>query len=383
MRNTDIWMDFLIPDEKRYWFINGECEALFYIDKKTNEIFYIADLPGESRLRSYNSGVLHCNELWFMPFNANHILIYNIELNCFRKILVDQSYISRAQFSICIKRGNFAFAIDTYLKHVVLKIDLLREKISEISFANYIKETDCLCRDYVLVEDKLYLADVDNPIILSIDINTGSVEKFFIEESVQGFGTIEKWNEKIILSSGNGLFIWDMDKKKTEKCISFDKVCGVQKKEQDRIVLEKGFSQLSAKYKQPFWKSYLYNGKIWFISAVMNCSLIYDIVQDKIESINLGEEEFFDINIENPLEERVSIIKHLFSLVEKDELLCYLTKSNSIIKINMNNWERGYVEFPISVDKGILYKILKKRKYQVIENKKFGVEEWIKFVKVH
>lgn len=344
MITTDIWMDFLIDDKGKYWFINGEGEALFYIDKKTCVTHFVSCMPNERKRRLYNSGLKYKDELWFMPFYAKHILIYNISMNIFERIELSELYKTNAQFSLCKKSDNIAYVVATNLEHLLLKINLDTKEVYQISFAKYLDKKDILSRDAVLKNGKLFLTVINQPMILMVDLIDNSIKKYIVLGTKYGFGTIVEKEQKFILTNPEGVFEWEICTESAKKIMQYPQnvECNNTKK-----IIKFGEQIEGLNGKQPFWNSFICNGEILLISAFVDCSLLINPVTGELRAIDLDEEDN-EMSLQTlPLNRRITSLKHLFSQQFQDDILCFLTKRNSILKISAKQCFEPYSEFQI------------------------------------
>jgi len=90
--NYTISCEIFCDDGKYYWFSAFEINALFRMDKNTNQIDFIGCFPDEKTLgrRLFYQTTCQNRKIYFAPFGANHLAIYDIDANSFSSVPIPQ-----------------------------------------------------------------------------------------------------------------------------------------------------------------------------------------------------------------------------------------------------------------------------------------------------
>lgn len=93
MKNDALIFENIYNDKENYWFTGFDYNSLFKMNKKDKKVKFAGVFPDEvfMQQRLYISTVLINESLYFAPFNAKEIAIYNIKLKKFNKLKIPKA----------------------------------------------------------------------------------------------------------------------------------------------------------------------------------------------------------------------------------------------------------------------------------------------------
>lgn len=113
MQNGAIIFENIYIDEENIWFTDFDYNALYKINKKNKCVELIGIFPEEKIIQRslYTSMVIYENKIYFTPYSAREIGVYDIEKNIFEKIKIDLPH----------KNNYLEWKNGKFLKSIVLK----------------------------------------------------------------------------------------------------------------------------------------------------------------------------------------------------------------------------------------------------------------------
>ena len=347
--------DMIIADKEKCWFIDSNTYYLFCLNCEKKEINYVETISSEMRFRKYNSGVVKNNKIYFFPFNADNILIYDIE----EKKFIERKDVNfsrgSAQYSISVAYKNDLIAISTYGDNSIIRYSIDEDIVYKYEIEALMEGS--ISRDYLVCEDKLYLVKTDRPDIIEIDLNTFESRIHHIESVKEGFGTICLIDKQIVLTGLEGIYIIELPSYKVEKKCEYP------------FDFEKSDNKM-----QPFGLSLVYKHKVYMISSLAPCSLVYDMITDEILKIDLEDEENEDTLKKYPVYNRFSSIKHIACLMTKNEIFYTVSRSHKIKCLDVEDNNQYDINYNISANDK-----MKMTRYRgdVMEGEILDIQEWI------
>ena len=318
-------MDFFIEDNERIWFVNRKTEGLFCVNTDDKTICLVSVIPNGGGYRMYCSGIKHDDKLFFFPYLADNILVYDIKNNMFDKITNDSIQSGMAQYTISICHGNNAIAISTYGEQSILVLNLIDHSLSKVKLN--VPRNGIIGRDYEVRDGKIFLTMTDCPVLVEVDLCSFKSKNYEEKKLDEGFGTICGVESGLILTGMHGIYLWDIDSDKIDILTKYPSYIGVYDKSGN---YNEGFDKNVANYIQPFWKSYVVNSKVYIVSAVVNTSLVFDWLDKSFNAIDLEDSEDIETKEEYPFNKRASIIKHIATLQIGDTIVYSTTRDKSI-----------------------------------------------------
>lgn len=327
-----LWMDFLIDDEDKLWFIDGQNTGIFFVDKKSGNVKFVSKLPGgyDDTIRAYNGGIKYKNKLVFCPFHARTVLVYQIDEEKSEEILLDPSVAGKVQFANTMVVDNYLIMIGSYREHILVKFNLEDYSYKVFNYEKYLGKDNTLYRDMVCVDGEIFAVSKKDGIILSFDVKKETFAA--INKSIStGFGTIAYDGKNIWLSGEKGVYkisnIYDDDAEQIYYPDSLGMYAVADK--QKKYVI--GFDKQISKWGQPFFKSFVRKNKLWLIPAEMNEALIIDINSGLAQGISLSQLNIVDLEASN-----VSLLEYLCAIQTKDGLFVYSTKERVIYRVDID-----------------------------------------------
>ncbi len=335
--------------EGHIYFSSANTNGLFKANLETEMVEFVGRFFGEDIFKRdlHLKTLLIGKEIWFIPYNAERISIYNLEEKVFSQIDINQgstnekyvmaNYTSDKIYLIPFK-SNELIEIDLRTHELVVREQWMNEikKLCEIQDDNaFVRNGSCIC------DNKLYMAPVSADALVEVDLCTSEVFIYECPFEVKGFQEIVRIKEQLVLlpKYSGKIFIWDFKQKEFELLADVlfeEKGLGVPfisaAVKGDEIILlpaamEEGLrinidtkeAQSIAFFGQKDYKKYpgnwrgaynfvkvLNDGKIISISRYDNSLVIYDNEQDSGNRIQLripteNQKQFMmrDLNVHN------------------------------------------------------------------------------------
>ena len=318
----DCWVDAMAIDNKKIWFIDGMTTGVFKTDLTTGETEHVAKIPNKVKniFRAFSGGIFYKGNCFFMPFNADVIIVYDTQSQKIKEISIDGLVIEKAQFSNIIIKDNILYAIATYKNHLVLKMNISKGDIEVIDF-NYLEiNNKNITRDAINYKNKIIWGAINTPFLLVLETNDKKV-KLIDTHINNGIGTIATDNQSVIISSRDGVY------RLNEKDYSCKKICNYPSQMRittckEGIVKKEAYyvnSELS--WEQPFFKSVIINNSLILIPAETDNFLCLKINEpNKVDIIELSE--LFEDRVYS-LDGHISILKFLSVVNDENTIVMY------------------------------------------------------------
>ena len=204
----------LIIDNK-VWFASATYNALFYYDLLGEHLTYIGKFPGEEDNRSsmFSCMYFYKNRIFFFPYSANLIHIYNIEQHSFEK-QIELNFDTYWKYALGLQINNVVylfsaqtaeistFSLDSQTIKIIGQVDIDNENKSYVmSFWN-----NCF-----KVEEYIYTCLSERSIILRINTTTNEIAFKKFDESDLGFVGVVEWDNKVLFiqRTTGKIFTWE------------------------------------------------------------------------------------------------------------------------------------------------------------------------------
>lgn len=213
-------MDMLFY-KKKLWFVAQNCNLLFNMDTKSNEIELIGKIPCDNILCSsmINEVIREGDNLIFIPANASSVIKYNISTRKF--LFCDVGENKQSKYIGCAKIGEHCYLIPAY-ENKVLKYNMNENKI-EKEIPIVIQSITMKCRRRTLVDEKyFYFVCEKSNIIGKYDTSSDKIEYVHLDEKNNYIYFIEKYKENYWVISQNYITILDLNLK-YEAVLAFPK----------------------------------------------------------------------------------------------------------------------------------------------------------------
>lgn len=200
---------------EKIWFASATYNALFYYNLLEERLGYVGKFPQEDDNRNamFSNMVLYNNRLFFFPYSARCIQIYNMQTNCFEEQIevVSDTYWKYAT-AVEVENHVYLFSaqtaeismfnLETHVINVLYTIDISNEpKSYAMSFWN-----NCF-----KVNENIYTCLSERPAIIKLNTfsNKVCIKRFETEED--GFIGAMKVDNQVLFfqrKSGN-IFTWN------------------------------------------------------------------------------------------------------------------------------------------------------------------------------
>lgn len=151
--------------------------AVFKIDMQTGAAEYFGLVPNEElkKKRLYTKAVESGEKVYFIPFTAKEIAVYDIKKDYIYKIRYEELVTKEKQsdkmrFSGCVKYEKYLFIMPSKYP-TILRLDTTNDSIE--AYDDWVTEEDYLFRKDVAVDgDILYLPSCINDLVLQFDMKS-------------------------------------------------------------------------------------------------------------------------------------------------------------------------------------------------------------------
>lgn len=312
--NDKAWMDAIVDDGENIWFALGNYNGLYCYNKKTKYVFWKGRFPNERTEveRLYGNVCKVGDNLIFAPVRAKEIAIYNILQEKFTKVPITYKYRNELRCFNMAQWKNYIFFISTSFQTLVIRMNVI-----DFSLKYYLYELDeCdlnknfVGREVVIYEDSLYFVIQDKPIVIELDIEKEEFIKHQLSTE-ECFNTIACSEDMFFLSGAQSVIKWNPKTNVIVEYANFPETYGVQiiDDKNGRIIFKEGFQKKYVVWNFPFFKSIVLGNKLFLLSAVVNMSIVFDIILGTMQSCVLCEKE--TINTLGK-QHRISNLKYLF-----------------------------------------------------------------------
>lgn len=273
-----VYNNFVMIDNAQ-WFWCRNYNALFKRDCVSGKAEKIGKYV-ESENSAYSRVVLFKNKIIALPFAAEQIGIYDVNVSEFRyvdigipNVELEKGHLKK--FYGLVVHNQTLYMIGCGIAYVLvfnMETETVEDYIDLNSYMKKDKKTDssAYMSEAILYNDKILIPLVYDNFILEVDLNNYNVVKRKVDKSGKGFSTICKVNNQIwLLPYDEGELIkWDCAAKKIKK---YD-VSAV-------------FTFVSAQ--NNFLFATIKNNIVWIFPRVGNAVLSYDIKTEKLSNENV------------------------------------------------------------------------------------------------
>lgn len=348
--NSDILgisvMDAIVDNDK-IWFFPYEFNSLFTVNLKNEKCELIGLISNEAygKKRLYESMKLLNGKIYFIPFYAKSIAVYDIKKGKFNNIILDERKIGcrieQPLFGGAEVYGKYLYIFPIFSKAIIqLNTDNdgveyivdWAEEVDRIRFNNdaYFK------RQAVIVEDKLMIPFCNANAVMSFDCQTAEYKIYKLGEEKKGYSGITFDGESFWLSSRNG--------RELVRCI-----LGANDIETMKLGREDEPQNL-----------YTYVGVL--------CN------QQKIMIFPAAEQEDFEVE-----DKQVVLQEGVYTFAEEDDqnLLCFRKDMGRLILINKKDNLRTEIEIKINDEDIDKKRMIKEAQEAMSEDKILHLEDLI------
>lgn len=223
----EIGIEDLYDDGEYLWFSATNFNGLFKMDKRNMEPIFVGSFPNELFIgqRLY-VGIAECNDkLYFSPFSAHEIAVYDMKKDEFKKINIDKRLIENDDckfYSAITYKNNVIFIPYSY--NAILCLDTDKGKLTYCSeWVNSIKNDINRDRKFYyfrkaeIIDSELYLPSCCTDKLLIFNIITHSYEiKNMHYESTSYHGIVYKNNNCIFSPNTGELIKYDLKTYKSD-----------------------------------------------------------------------------------------------------------------------------------------------------------------------
>lgn len=224
--------DCIIYDNK-VWYSCNMYNALCYIDLKTGEGRFVDFFPDEELFVQalYIKIFLYNECLYFIPYNAKNICVYDIKHNCFEKIIINVG-IMQEKFCTGIIKGDDLILLPYKASDAIL-VNLLNHKVERL------KEFEVLIQDkngpmygkeymfgnaYLDSDGIIYATVEHKDVVVGYNVKAQQVFYKIIGSSGKGYFDVLQQYNKVYFSSytDHTVMVWNVSDD-TIKEISYEK----------------------------------------------------------------------------------------------------------------------------------------------------------------
>lgn len=324
-----IWSDNWWTEDDEAWFVGGRTNALYRLDRKTNQCEFVAFPPelGRDGFR-LNPKCIKCdNSIFLMPDISNNIWAYQLDNLRYERIGLANPDKVRVGIANFWQYGEKIFAVSVGLKQII-EIDIKQRRVTD--YYDLCDKRDIRIAMSIKVGTAIYIISAISGEIYKFDIQTKKSVLYKLTGIEDGLHTICFDGERFWLSGyRKEIYVWNESKNVTVVVDGFPEDFGIYNF--DRMSDEL-LDCKSSVYMMPlFINSVVSKQDVWFIPFQAN----------KIVYVNRDTYKFhvFDIEEENETENSLAThylaSKYLMEYVVDD---CYIglysLKNYCIIEID-------------------------------------------------
>jgi len=185
--------DFVTYGEYIYFSANN-MNGLFRMHLETKEYKYLGEFPGENlKWHLHMGAVLVGTQIWFAPFDAKKLSIYNIETEEFvvKDIIPDKE--KTAKYGKILHHRGRVFLIPVFADSILeintqdFSVIFHRDWLDSIREANKRYLKDGYVRNGACIyEDEMFISARSADILIRINLNTGEMKKYCIPYETYG-----------------------------------------------------------------------------------------------------------------------------------------------------------------------------------------------------
>lgn len=312
-------------DIDKIWISNLQYNGLYYYDISSGKTEFVLPFPKERHdtWRLHGKIVMQNQELYFLPDRSRHIHVFNKQENSL--IAYDLGIQGRngCKNAICYKDKIYFVSEGSGL--TLCSIDIITKKIEKKKID--IEYKGVICRDMVLVEDKIYIALNGLDIIVMYSIEKDFFVNYKVDGDGHGFGTICFDGTYFWLSNTSGIIRWDRKIENTMTIKAFPKGFGMTIIENGQFMNVEGFTDSFLKLEKPFEFSVFCGDYILFFPYRTNMIVKLNLKKGNLEEFYIeGEQE----NQESLLRKDRITLSHYLGGSQKDYLVFISIKSKAI-----------------------------------------------------
>ena len=210
--------DYMYYDGQYVWFTARDFNGLFKMNANTYKVEFVGQFPDEDieGHRLY-TGIAECNgKLYFAPYNAQNIAIYDKEKSSFYSITLrnDIKDISNKFYNV-LAFDKYIF-IYGFKANTIIRIDSQTDIVNYINFSddyNSIYYTFSSC----IYNDKIYSVSPSNNSILCLNPSDMSYKNIQIEENIDANSNILGTTSLLFIITQGSVMGFDVENKKFVK----------------------------------------------------------------------------------------------------------------------------------------------------------------------
>ena len=339
-----LWSDNWSILENEAWFVTGEQDILFCIDRKTRSTTFAKEIPErKNSFRLHPKCIKYGDTVFCLPDTGENIWCYHVSSDTWKKIVVDNPQKIRIACTNSWIIEDKLYIVSIGLKQI-LEVDISREIVT-FYYDLPVKNGESISSS-ILIGQHIYVTGVSPVYIYKFDCLTKKIEViqlFGLNDSIQ---TISYDGEKFWLSGRcRKIYIWKED---TNEIISLDSLPD-----------ELGIWNFSGKYdfllnyhvdavEMPlFLYSIFVNKYIWFIPAQSNEILYIDTKTYEIRIFHLKNEDQTEENVKTQLLGH----KYLLEYVRSERYIgLFSLKNRWVIEIDTLELNYNILQFHVRVE---------------------------------
>lgn len=210
MSDSRLLLDFeaiAMVEEQMGFAVSYDFNALFKVNLDSGCCDYITIIPDEDLegKRLYTYAVYINDKVYFVPYSANEIAVYNVKINQIYKLELEEkdsvqynSYKKNAKFSCAFLNNKYIYMLPaTY--PAIIKINVETDEI--VYYSDWVGTQEYLFRkSFVLSDDKIFVSSSINNNILEFDLKADQGVWHHIGHKNRGSWGIVKYQDNIWLS---------------------------------------------------------------------------------------------------------------------------------------------------------------------------------------
>lgn len=339
-----IWSDGWYVSENEAWFVTGEQDILFCLDRKTGNTNLAKELPERKKIfRAHPKCIKYRDTVFCLPDVGEDIWCYHIFADTWKKIIINNPKKVRIACTNSWIIKNKIYIVAIGLKQI-LEIDILKETVT--SYYNLPIKNGEKVSGSILVGNWIYIIGVHPVCIYKFNCITKRIEVTQLFDINDMIHTISFDGEKFWLSGRcRKIYIW---KEVTNEIIILDKFPN-----------KFGIWNFSGKYKNLLnydvdsieMPLFLYSSFVgqymWFIPAQSNEILYIDKNTYEIGVFHLENEELTEENIKiQPLAH-----KYLLEYISSGRYIgLFSLKNKQIIEIDTKELKYKILKYCIKTE---------------------------------
>jgi len=340
--DNNVAFDNLYDDGENFWFTAFHFNALFKMNKQTWEAEYMGSFPNEDffKWRLYGQ-IAECDgKLYFAPFSANEIGVYEIKSGVFEKIVfkkpaidINTKYYSYAKFNAITVNENYIFLMGSYYP-AIIRIDTENGNIDY--FTDWVKllgESSNKDEPYFwkvyITGNQILLPVGKTNAVLEYDMCTGTSKIHRIGDNNNNYMDIcfDGENYWVLSRKSKTIIKWNPDKNEYKEYNDYPYGFKYE---------EFGFAGIE----------YL-DGFVWLIPAFANMAIKINVENDNVETAD-------EFNVENDYaKEATAERNYLWFGMINDRIYTQKTQNNHFIEYDFKTNQRR-VECIVLSEKEVL-----------------------------